>query len=138
MLGPDGTQSLTDLLATLVHDIPDLFRNEIRLARAEASDALTQLLASLGRLVAGSAVAVAALGVLLAAIVNWITTLLVSRGVEPALAASIATTAVAVAAGLVAWALFASATRRLRAAKAAMEGSVNVLTTSAASVAEKF
>lgn len=70
MAEPDGFQSLVDLVAALGRDLPDLFQKEIRLAKAEAGEAIDLLLAALGRVAAGSAVAVGAVGVLLAAAVS--------------------------------------------------------------------
>jgi hypothetical protein len=134
MAESDRFQSLLDLLTSLARDIPELFRKELRLVKAEASEALDLLLTALGRLAAGAAVAVAAVGVLLAAAVSWTTTLLIARGLEPSLAGSVAATSVACLAAIVAWLLFVSAARRLRAAQASLDDGVSALTASAAAM----
>jgi hypothetical protein len=134
MAESDRFQSLLDLLTSLVRDIPELLQKEIQLVKAEASETLDQLLAAFGRLAAGAAVAVGAVGVLLAAIVSWTTTLLMARGLEAPLAGSVASTFVACTAALVAWWLFASAARRLRAAQATLDGGVRALAASAATM----
>ncbi len=134
MAEPDGFQSLVDLVAALGRDLPDLFQKEIRLAKAEAGEAIDLLLAALGRVAAGSAVAVGAVGVLLAAAVSWTTTLLIAGGFDPSLAGSVAATLVAVIAALAAWLLFASAAKSLRQARATLDGGVSALAASAATM----
>lgn len=138
MTDPGFNPSFTELLSSLATDIPDLFQKEIRLAKAEARDALELLIAAVQRLALGSAFAVGAIGVLLAAIVSGLTALFVARGMELALASTLAASIVTVVAAIIAWLFFASAMRSLRSAKASLDGTVGVIASSAANVAEKF
>jgi hypothetical protein len=137
MSDPDP-RSLLELLAGLARDIPDLFQKEVRLARGEAARALELLLSALGRLALGSVIAIGAVGVALAALVNAVSAVLITRGVDPPLASVIAASTVTLIAALIAWLFFMSAVRSLKAARASLDGSVRTLTESAADIVEKF
>jgi hypothetical protein len=131
-------RSLLELIASLVHDIPELLEKEVRLARSEAARALDLLLVAIRRFALGSVVAVGAVGVALAALVNAVTAALIAAGMQASLAALAATTAVTLLAIAVAWLLLASAIRSLEAARASLDGSVRTLRESAEDVMEKF
>jgi hypothetical protein len=131
-------RSLAELIAGLARDIPDLLGKEVELAKAEARRALELLLSALGRLALGSVVGIGAVGVALAALVSGLSALLISRGVDPALAGTLSATIVTLVAALVASLLFWSAVRALRAARASLESGVGTITESAARVMEKF
>lgn len=137
MSAPDP-RSLLELIASLVHDIPELLEKEVRLARSEAARALDLLLVAIRRFALGSVVAVGAVGVALAALVNAVTAALIAAGMQASLAARAATTAVTLLAIAVAWLLLASAIRSLEAARASLDGSVRTLRESAEDVMEKF
>jgi len=137
MADPDP-RSLIELLAGLAKDIPDLLQKEMQLARNEASRALDLLLVAIRRLALGSVIAIGAVGVALAALVNAASALLIARGIDPPAASVIAAASVTVIAALVAWILFASAIRSLRAARASLDDGVRTLSESAADVMEKF
>jgi hypothetical protein len=137
MADPDP-RSLVELLAGLARDIPDLLQKEIRLARNEATRALDLLLIAISRLALGSVIAIGAIGVALAALVNAISAILIGRGVSAPVASVIAATSVTAIAALIAWILFASAIRALRAARASIDDGVRTLTDSAADVMEKL
>lgn len=135
---PEDPRSLLELVAALARDIPELLQKEVRLARSEAARALALLLVAIRRLAFGSVIAVGAVGLALAALVNGVSALLIAWGVAPSLAALAATSGVTVVAGAIAWLLFASAVRSLEAAKRSLEGSVRTLSESAEDVMEKF
>jgi len=137
MSEPDP-RSLLELLAGLARDIPDLLQKEVQLARSEASRALDLLLVAIRRLALGSVVAIGAVGVALAALVNATSAILIARGVDAPMASVMAATSVTVTAALSAWILFASAIRSLRAARASLDDGVRTLSDSAADVMEKF
>ena len=86
MSAPDP-RSLLELVASLVHDIPELLEKEVRLARSEAARALDLLLVAIRRFALGSVVAVGAVGVALAALVNAVTAALIAAGMQASLAA---------------------------------------------------
>lgn len=131
-------RSLLELLAGLARDVPDLLQKEVQLARNEASRALDLLLVAIRRLALGSVIAIGAVGVALAALVNAVSAILIARGVDAPIASVIAATSVTVVAALIAWILFASAIRSLRAARASLDDGVRTLSDSAADVMEKF
>jgi hypothetical protein len=131
-------RSLLELLAALARDIPELLQKEVRLARSEATRALDLVLVAVRWLALGSAIAVSAVGVALAAIVSAISALLIARGIEPPIADVVATTSVTLVAVLIASLLFISAVHSLRAARASLDQGVQTLTESAANVMEKF
>ena len=81
MSAPDP-RSLLELIASLVHDIPELLEKEVRLARSEAARALDLLLVAIRRFALGSVVAVGAVGVALAALVNAVTAALIAAGMQ--------------------------------------------------------
>ena len=137
MTEPDP-RSLLELLAGLARDIPDLLQKEVQLARNEASRALDLLLVAIRRLALGSVIAIGAVGVALAALVNAVSAILIARGFDAPAASVVAATSVTVIAALAAWILFASAIRSLRAARASLDDGVRTLSDSAADVMEKF
>jgi hypothetical protein len=130
--------SLIDLFARLAHDIPDLVRKEFDCARLEISEAMASTLSALKWVALGSVIGVAAVGVLLAALVNAVGAGLLAAGVRPELAAIVAPLIVAANAGLAAGLLFWSAGRALRAAHAKLESGVSSVAASASNFAEKF
>ena len=130
--------SLIDLFARLAHDIPDLVRKEIDYARLEISEAMASTLSALKWVALGSVIGVAAVGVLLAALVNAVGAALLAAGVRPELAAIVAPLIVAANAGLAAGLLFWGAGRALRAAHAKLESGVSSVAAGASNFAEKF
>jgi len=137
MVEPDP-RSLLELMAALARDIPQLLEKEVRLARGEAARALALLLVAVRRLALGSVIAVAAVGVALAALVNSVSAILIARGMDPSLAAVASTVAVTLIASSVAGLLFASAVRSLREAKSSLEGGMRTLGETAEDVMGKF
>ena len=137
MTEPDP-RSLLELLAGLARDIPDLLQKEVQLARNEASRALDLLLVAIRRLALGSVIAIGAVGVALAALVNAVSAILIARGFDAPAASVVAATIVSVIAALAALILIAIAIRSLRAARASLDDGVRTLSDSAADVMEKF
>src|SRR3712207_2203662 len=88
-LGGEG-RSITDLVGNLAGDISGLFRTEVQLAKAEASEKLSQVLSGLIVLLAGGVLALGALGVLLSAAVGALAALFVEWGMGPTGANSLA------------------------------------------------
>lgn len=131
-------RSLLELLVSLARDIPDLLQKEVRLARNQATRALDLLLIAIRRIALGSVIGIGAVGVALAALISSIAALLVSRGIELALANVIATALVTAAAAIAASLLFLSAIRSLRAARDSLDAGVHTLAETAADVMEKF
>lgn len=97
------TRPLGDLVSGLVADISGLFRKEIDLAKTEASAKISNAASGLGMLAVGLVLAVGAIGVLLAAIVNGLGAFLVAQGFTEANADAVASIVVAVVVGIAAW-----------------------------------
>jgi hypothetical protein len=97
------TRPLGDLISGLVSDISGLFRKEIELAKTEASAKVSNAASGLGMFAVGLVLAVGAIGVLLAAIVNGLGAVLVAQGFTEANADAIASIVVSVVVGISAW-----------------------------------
>jgi hypothetical protein len=97
------TRPLGDLISGLVSDISGLFRKEIERAKTEASAKVSNAASGLGMFAVGLVLAVGAIGVLLAAIVNGLGAVLVAQGFTEANADAIASIVVSVVVGIAAW-----------------------------------
>jgi len=127
---------LGDLLSGLATDISGLFRKEIQLAKAEASEKLDVALAA-GRSVAiGAILAIGAVGVFLAALVAGGTAVLVQLGVAAPLANFISALIVTLIVGGVAWSMISRGVAEFRANKLNMERTAQSLQLDAAAVRE--
>ena len=115
MSGTSESRPLAELLGGLAGDISTLFRKEIELAKAEASEKIADTMSAISAIAIGGGLALGALGVLLAAIVTLLSAVLVSMGVDPLFANTIAAFVVAIVVGLIAW---GSISRGLNALKA--------------------
>lgn len=102
-MADQDSRSLAELISSLASDISGLFRKEIDLAKTEASAKLSNALTGLEMFAVGLVLAVGAIGVLLAAIVNVLSAVLVAQGFRPASADAISSLVVAVVVGIVAW-----------------------------------
>jgi len=107
MAKTDDGRPLAELVGGLAGDLSTLFRKEIQLAKAEASEKLSETLAGVISLLVGAVLALGALGVLLSGIVALLTAFFASRDMDPILSNALAAGIVAVVVGIVAW-LFAS------------------------------
>lgn len=105
---------LAELVTGLVGDISSLFRKEIHLAKAEASEKMSSALTGLEAFAAGLVFALGAIGVLLAALVRGLTAFLVARGFTEASADAISSVVVGVVVALVAWGLISRGLAALR------------------------
>ncbi len=113
MLNPRDDRSLSDLMTGLVTDISGLFRKEIDLAKAEASENLDRAVGSIETLLVGLIFAIAAIGVLLGAVVHGLGAFLIAHGMEEANADALSAVIVGVLAGLLAWAMISRSLARL-------------------------
>ncbi|NRQ17470.1 phage holin family protein [Ensifer sesbaniae] len=113
MLNPRDDRSLTDLMAGLVIDISGLFRKEIELAKAEASENLDRAIGALETLLVGLIFAIAAIGVLLSAVVQGLGAFLVAQGMQEANANALSAVIVGVLVALLAWAMISRSLGKL-------------------------
>jgi AcrR family transcriptional regulator len=134
----EHSRSLPDLLGSLVNDISSLFRKEVQLAKAEASEKLDTILGAAQKLAIGAVLGIGAVGVLLAAIVSGLAAIFVNMGMDPTLANSLSALIVAVVFGGVAWALISGAISAMKAEKLNMDRTVHSLARDAQVVTEKF
>jgi len=105
MSSSNETRPLAELLGGLAGDISSLFRKEIQLAKAEASEKFSQTMGGVELLLAGAVLALGALGVILTAIVAGLGAFLISQGMGEAGANALSALIVAVVIGIVAWIL---------------------------------
>lgn len=124
-------RTVTDLFGDLSRQVSALFRNEVRLARAELSERMGAAGGAVAMLAAGAVLALAALIVLLFALVTW---LVEAFEVSPALAALI----VGVVVALAAYGLVRVGLSRLKARNLAPRRTVEQLSRDAAVAKESF
>jgi hypothetical protein len=134
----DTGRSLPDLLGNLATDISGLFRKEIQLAKAEASQKVDVILGATQKLAIGAVLGIAAAGVLLAAIVSGLAAVFVGMGMGPALANALSAIIVAAVFGGIAWTLISGAIAAMRAEKLNMDRTVHSLAQDARVVTEKL
>lgn len=94
---------LAELLGGLASDISGLFRKEIQLAKAEASEKISQTTSALTAIAIGGVLALGALGVLLSAIVSLVAALFVGMGMDPTLANALSAFLVTAVVGIAGW-----------------------------------
>jgi uncharacterized protein YacL len=129
---------LPELIGGLASDISGLFRKEIELAKAEASEKTSQVMGGLELLIAGAVLAMGALGVILAAIVSALAALFVGQGMAPTMANSIAAIIIGIIVAIVAWVLIARGRASLAASNLKMDRTASSLGRDAAAVKERL
>lgn len=134
----EHSRSLPDLLGGLASDISGLFRKEIHLAKAEASEKLDVIAGAAQKLAIGAVLGIGAVGVLLAAIVSGLAALFVGMGMDPILANAVSAVIVAVVFGAIAWALISGAINAMKAERLNMDRTVHSLAQDAAVVTENM
>lgn len=102
MASEDG-RSLPELLGGLAGDISSLFRKEIQLAKAEASEKAGELMGGVQSSVIGVVLLLGAIGVLLSAAVSLLAALFVAMNMDPTLSNALAAIIVAVVVGGIGW-----------------------------------
>jgi len=101
----NGTESrpLSELLGGLVGDISSLFRKEIQLAKAEASEKVSQTMHGVVFIAIGGVLALGALGVLLSALVSILAAFFVAQGWDETVASAVSAFIITIIVGLIAW-----------------------------------
>jgi len=133
-----GGMGLGDLLGGLVSDISGLFRKEIELAKAEASEKLDDAMKAGRNLAIGAVLAIGAIGVFLAALVSGGTTILVGLGMAEAAANFVSALVVTLVVAAIAWAMIARGLAELKTNKLNMQRTAQSLQMDAAAVRESF
>ena len=134
----DTGRSLPELLGSLATDISNLFRKEVELAKAEASEKVDLAMGASKRLAFGGVLGIAAAGVLAAAIVAGLAWFFIGMEMDPTLAFALSALIVAIVFGLIAWALISGAISAMRAEKLNFDRTTRALTRDAQVVTEKF
>jgi len=127
-------RSITDLVGNLAGDISGLFRTEVQLAKAEASEKLNQIISGLVVLLAGGVLALGALGVLLSAAVSALAALFVEWGMGPTGANSLAALIIGVIVLVIAWMLISRGLNAFKAANLKLDRTASSLSRDAAVV----
>lgn len=94
---------LAELLGGLAADLSTLFRKEIQLAKAEASEKVSDAMAGAISILIGAVLALGALGVLLSALVLLLAAFLNNLGMDAILANAVSAGIVTIVVGLIAW-----------------------------------
>lgn len=114
-------RSLPELVTGLVGDISGLFRNEINLAKTEASEKMARALTGVEAFAAGLILAICAIGVLLAALVNGLTAYLIAQGMSEHSADALSSVVVGILVAFVAWGLISRGLATLRGGNLTLE-----------------
>lgn len=138
MAGFSDGRPLTELLGNLAGDITSLFRKEVQLAKAEASEKVSQAMAGVVQIAIGGVLALGALGVLLSAAVAALGSFLVSQGMTEPSANALAALIIGVIVAAVAWLFISRGMAVLKAGNLALKRTTNSLQRDAAAVKEKF
>ncbi|RUT28614.1 phage holin family protein [Arsenicitalea aurantiaca] len=131
-------RGLADLISGLAADISGLFRKEIQLAKAEASEKVGQVIGGVELLLAGAVLALGALGVLLAAIVSALAAVFVANGMGQTGANGIAAAIIGILVAIVAWVLVSRGLSALKASNLNLERTTNALAQDADIVKERL
>lgn len=102
-MSSSDNRPLGELLSGLVGDLSGLFRKEIDLAKREASEKFTFAVGGIEMLLAGTVLAIGAIGVLLSALVNGLAAFLVAQGFAEPGASALAAVIVGVVVAAIAW-----------------------------------
>ena len=138
MAHSDTSRPITDLRGGLVTDISGLFRKEIELAKAEASEKVEEAAKAGRNLAIGGVLAIGATGVFLAALVTGLAALLVNMGMGEAAANFVAALLVTAVIGGVAWAMISRGLAELKANKLNMQRTAHSIRMDADTVRESF
>src|SRR3569623_1753699 len=131
-----GSGRLADLFSSLMLDFTGLFRSEIALAKAEASEKFDLALKAGISLAIGAVLAIGAIGVFLAALVSGGAALLVQMGLSAQAANFVAALIVTLVVGGAAWAFITRALDGLKVDKLGMERTANSLRADAVTLKE--
>jgi drug/metabolite transporter (DMT)-like permease len=132
------SRPLAELLGGLASDISNLFRKEIQLAKAEASEKLHQTIGGVVSLGIGAVLALGALGVLLSAIVSLLASFFVNQGMDPAMSNAIAAGIVTIVVGIIAYIFVNRGLSALKASNLNLNRTTASLSRDADSVKERL
>jgi len=137
MSGLSEQRSLPDLIKELMTDVSTLFRKEIQLAKAEATEKAGKAVVGVEMLVAGGILVIAALGVLLSAVVAGVAALLMSMGMGETAASGIAALIVGGVVAIIAYTLIMRGVSALKAQNLMLDRTTHSLGRDASVLKEK-
>lgn len=135
---PHESRPLTELIGGLAGDISTLFRKEIQLAKAEASEKVSAVIGGVELLLAGAVLALGALGVLLAAAVSALAAFFVARGMGATGANSLSALIVGAIVAVIAWMLISRGLAAFKGSNMKLERTTDSLGRDAAVVKERL
>jgi len=138
MAGYGEQSSITDLIGSLASDISGLFRKEIQLAKAEATEKLEEAVKAGRNVAIGGVLAIGAVGVFLAALVSGLTAILVALGMFEPLANFISALVITIIIGAAAYVFISRGLAEFKANKLNMERTTQSLAMDAAAVRESI
>ena len=133
----DG-RPLTELLGSLATDITSLFRKEVQLAKAEASEKLSEAMGGVAQIVIGGVLGLAALIVLMSAAVSALAAFFVSQGMGQTGAESLSALIIGAIIGIAAWLFISRGLSALKGNNLMLERTASSLQRDATAVKEKF
>ena len=128
---------LPELIGGLFSDVSGLVRKEIALAKAEASESFSRAIGGIEIVAIGLVLAIGAIGVLLSAAVQGLTTLLVAQGYNESGASAAAALGVGVIIGVVAWITISRGFAALKASNWRMDRTTSSVSRDAEMIKEK-
>lgn len=131
-------RSITDLLGGLAGDISGLFRKEIQLAKAEATEKLDDVMEASKGLAIGGVLAIGAVGVFLTALVTGLGWVLIAIGMSEPAASFVASLVVALVVGGIAWSFISKSLEAWKASKFTLNRTTRSLARDAEVVKESF
>ncbi len=126
------------LVRGVVDDVVGLFRKEIALAKAEASEKMDRVLGAATMLVVAVVLMIGAVGVLLSALVALLAAFLVAQGMGPESAHALAALVIGVLLGIVAWVVLSRAVQGLKLRNIALPKTTQALGRDVELVKEKI
>lgn len=115
MSAANDSKPLAELLGGLATDISTLFRKEVQLAKAEASEKVSETMAGVSSIAIGGVLVLGALGVFLSAIVSLLAAFFVGQGLDPTLANALSAFLVTAVVGIAGWMTISKGLNALKA-----------------------
>ena len=134
----EAQRSIADLFSGLASDISGLFRKEIELAKAEASEKIDDALNASKGLAVGAILAIGAVGVFLTALVTGLSWVLVAVGMSQQAASFVSSLVVALVVGGIAWSFISKSLEAWKASRLNLDRTTHSLARDAEVVKESF
>jgi hypothetical protein len=134
----EAQHSIADLFTGLAGDISGLFRKEIQLAKAEASEKIDNAIDASKGFAIGAVLAIGAVGVFLTALVTGLSWVLVAFGMSEQAAGFVSSLVVALVIGGIAWSFISRSLDAWKASRLNLDRTTHSLARDAEVVKESF